>query len=227
MFRIVSLAFPFTAAPWHFLYFLPLPHGHGSLRPTFGLVALHLLDDVVAAGAAAASGRCRAPGVGLTAHRWRRTVTTARRDGELSVICGGRRAAGGRTGGAAAASSLVAGDRRQPPQVPDDLFLDRGPSSPERARSSLSCIDERVALARSRAGRCLPSGGRGCRGDPSTARRRSGHDVALDTPEDFDRDQPLPCPRSSARTSAQSSSLIASAESDSSSIGSSSPGSTP
>src|SRR5687767_14210892 len=23
-------------APWHFLYFLPLPHGHGSLRPTFG-----------------------------------------------------------------------------------------------------------------------------------------------------------------------------------------------
>ena len=23
--------------PWHFLYFLPEPHGHGSLRPTFGL----------------------------------------------------------------------------------------------------------------------------------------------------------------------------------------------
>src|ERR1700704_6987527 len=23
-------------APWHFLYFFPLPHGHGSLRPTFG-----------------------------------------------------------------------------------------------------------------------------------------------------------------------------------------------
>src|SRR5438874_3503128 len=22
--------------PWHFLYFLPLPQGHGSLRPTFG-----------------------------------------------------------------------------------------------------------------------------------------------------------------------------------------------
>src|SRR5665648_468086 len=21
-------------APWHFLYFFPLPHGHGSLRPT-------------------------------------------------------------------------------------------------------------------------------------------------------------------------------------------------
>src|SRR5512134_2961640 len=25
-------------APWHFLYFLPLPHGHGSLRPTFPAV---------------------------------------------------------------------------------------------------------------------------------------------------------------------------------------------
>src|SRR5690606_41269290 len=25
---------PHPAAPWHFLYFLPLPHGHGSLRPT-------------------------------------------------------------------------------------------------------------------------------------------------------------------------------------------------
>ena len=23
-----------TYAPWHFLNFLPLPHGHGSLRPT-------------------------------------------------------------------------------------------------------------------------------------------------------------------------------------------------
>jgi hypothetical protein len=25
--------------PWHCLYFLPLPHGHGSLRPTFGIAA--------------------------------------------------------------------------------------------------------------------------------------------------------------------------------------------
>src|SRR6266849_7336959 len=24
-----------AVAPWHFLYFLPEPHGHGSLRPTF------------------------------------------------------------------------------------------------------------------------------------------------------------------------------------------------
>src|SRR2546428_10386 len=26
--------FSYTAAPWHFLNFLPLPQGHGSLRPT-------------------------------------------------------------------------------------------------------------------------------------------------------------------------------------------------
>ncbi|KAG1422946.1 hypothetical protein G6F57_023519 [Rhizopus arrhizus] len=25
-----------TSLPWHCLYFLPLPHGHGSLRTTFG-----------------------------------------------------------------------------------------------------------------------------------------------------------------------------------------------
>src|SRR5205085_7376276 len=30
--RSVSIAF---YAPWHFLYFFPLPHGHGSLRPIF------------------------------------------------------------------------------------------------------------------------------------------------------------------------------------------------
>ena len=32
-FFVISLVY----IPWHFLYFRPLPHGHGSLRPTFGL----------------------------------------------------------------------------------------------------------------------------------------------------------------------------------------------
>ncbi len=27
-------------APQHFLYFLPLPHGHGSFLPTFGVAFL-------------------------------------------------------------------------------------------------------------------------------------------------------------------------------------------
>ncbi len=31
-------------APWQRLYFLPLPHGHGSLRPTLGAVAAHGVD---------------------------------------------------------------------------------------------------------------------------------------------------------------------------------------
>ena len=34
--RLVGTRFIASAyAPWHFLYFLPLSHGHGSLRPTF------------------------------------------------------------------------------------------------------------------------------------------------------------------------------------------------
>ena len=32
---IQAIAHP-DQAPQHFLYFLPLPHGHGSLRPTLG-----------------------------------------------------------------------------------------------------------------------------------------------------------------------------------------------
>ena len=31
----IYLASPNPYFPWHFLYFLPLPHGHGSFRPTF------------------------------------------------------------------------------------------------------------------------------------------------------------------------------------------------
>jgi len=31
----VPLTFLYAFAPQHFLNFLPLPHGHGSLRPTF------------------------------------------------------------------------------------------------------------------------------------------------------------------------------------------------
>ena len=32
-----------SSLPWHFLYFLPEPHGHGSLRPTLGRSRLHRL----------------------------------------------------------------------------------------------------------------------------------------------------------------------------------------
>src|SRR5690349_678940 len=45
------------AAPWHFLNFLPLPHGHGSLRPTsaYGLRA-RAGATAPAEGARAAAG---------------------------------------------------------------------------------------------------------------------------------------------------------------------------
>lgn len=45
-------------SPWHFLYFLPLPQGQGSLRPTlvtelsylFRTEQLYILDGVLAFG---------------------------------------------------------------------------------------------------------------------------------------------------------------------------------
>src|SRR3954463_12001129 len=80
------------AVPWHFLYFLPLPHGHGSLRPTFGSSRFTWrvtssppvragIGGPFLAGAGAAAPPPSAPnGEGADA------------DGELSVICcGGRR----------------------------------------------------------------------------------------------------------------------------------------
>src|SRR5258705_13740299 len=35
-----SMVFLRVQAPWHFLYFLPLPHGQGSFRPTLGSCAI-------------------------------------------------------------------------------------------------------------------------------------------------------------------------------------------
>ena len=36
--QVTRKARNYTSAPWHFLYFLPEPHGHGSLRPTLSPV---------------------------------------------------------------------------------------------------------------------------------------------------------------------------------------------
>ena len=68
------------ALPWHFLYFLPLPQGQGSLRPTLGSVAPH------GAGLAVAVGRRRWPrgGCGCRRRRTRSSCGGARRCG-----CGG------------------------------------------------------------------------------------------------------------------------------------------
>ena len=37
---LVSCGAAYAAAPWHFLYFLPLPHGQSSLRPTLSATAV-------------------------------------------------------------------------------------------------------------------------------------------------------------------------------------------
>src|SRR5512137_1098220 len=39
----------YCPAPWHFLYFFPLPHGHGSLRPTSAYGSLLSLTTVAIA----------------------------------------------------------------------------------------------------------------------------------------------------------------------------------
>lgn len=42
---------PYSAFPQHFLYFLPLPHGQGSLRPTLGCSSLICLTCISPWGA--------------------------------------------------------------------------------------------------------------------------------------------------------------------------------
>ena len=58
-----------AAAPWHFLYFFPLPHGHGSLRPTFGSSRRTVLTGVVAADARRLLLLCAAAPNGLGLRR--------------------------------------------------------------------------------------------------------------------------------------------------------------
>src|SRR5271157_1645150 len=50
----------YFSAPWHFLYFFPLPQGQGSLRPTFSPVrrCTVWLDSPAPAILAASSSRC-------------------------------------------------------------------------------------------------------------------------------------------------------------------------
>src|SRR5438105_5893185 len=56
----------YTTRPQQFLYFFPLPHGHGSLRPTFGMArrdgrsrVISLSPSPLPVTAAIAPTRCR------------------------------------------------------------------------------------------------------------------------------------------------------------------------
>src|SRR6185503_15289746 len=55
-----------SAGMWHFLYFLPLPHGHGSLRPTRGMARIGCAAGL-GPGAPAGARLCCGPGAGADA----------------------------------------------------------------------------------------------------------------------------------------------------------------
>src|SRR3982751_3182058 len=103
----------FQAAPWHFLYFLPLPHGQGSLRPTFGSSRLTCFTTSSPPVRAGLGGACAGPpALPRTAPNGDGGGVDC---GEFNVICcGGRRGCVGRTGAAvpAAPSSPVTGVKR-------------------------------------------------------------------------------------------------------------------
>ena len=107
--RAVAIRPPPRPAPWHFLYFLPEPHGHGSLRPTFG--ASRWTVSTLASWPPDAGGAVRSSS----------TLAGARRDGHRRRAprrCS--RAAGRRR------ASLVAprANGLEPTEVLDDLVLD-------------------------------------------------------------------------------------------------------
>ena len=131
-------------APWHFLYFLPLPHGQGSLRPTLGSSRFTVRIGVVAAGARGPRrfGDRRAP---PPPPRIAPNGELACSDGALSVIGAGRRGAGRRTAGTPGPSSPMIG--HQAPQVADDLLVDAILHRREEREALLLVLDERIALA--------------------------------------------------------------------------------
>src|SRR5437879_13357091 len=70
----------YTAAPWHFLNFLPLPHGQGSLRPTpaYGLATT---EAPTATGPPGGSGAVAVPLTSPSAAALLATLGVARRRG--------------------------------------------------------------------------------------------------------------------------------------------------
>src|SRR3954462_14403343 len=78
-------------APWHFLYFLPLPHQHGSLRPTFGSSRRTVFTTASSPPVRAGRGGLPAPVNGRAAVA---VIAPAELDPPLSVIGDGLRATG-------------------------------------------------------------------------------------------------------------------------------------
>src|SRR6476646_423837 len=87
-------------APWHFLYFFPLPHQQGSLRPSLGSSRRTVFTG-------ASSPPVRA-GVGAAPLRGGAAVAAADDEPPLSVMGVGRRGAGRGTGAGASPPSPLA-----------------------------------------------------------------------------------------------------------------------
>src|SRR5205809_5635251 len=104
----------YAVRPQQFLYFFPLPHGHGSLRPTFGSSRRTVLG--VASSPPTRGGCCARGGPnGLAcAARARLPPTTdcnSDADGSFRISGGDRRA--GRRGGGGPVGSLRIGRSHQ------------------------------------------------------------------------------------------------------------------
>lgn len=53
---------PYAAAPWHFLYFFPLPQGHGSFRPIVSVAGSAVCPNAPPPGAVAETTGARETG---------------------------------------------------------------------------------------------------------------------------------------------------------------------
>src|SRR5436190_24120916 len=112
--RQLSSSQLYAAAPWHFLYFFPLPHGHGSFLPTFGSSRRTVLS---AASSPPTRGGCLLAGIpnGIGAAGCCACCGGPKGDGVSAVgslrISGGRRGAGGRRTGAESSGSTSRSDQ--------------------------------------------------------------------------------------------------------------------
>src|SRR5262245_26367324 len=125
-----------------FLVLLPAPARARIVAADLRFVALHLTDDVVAAGAR----RARA-GLGrrVAADRAEGRGGRLRRPAERDLRRPPGRLLG--TGRSRHRPALLARDRREPPQVADDLLLDAVLHRLEEGETLFLVLDERIALA--------------------------------------------------------------------------------
>ena len=171
----------YCPAPWHFLYFLPLPHGHGSFRPTFGSsrrTVLMTSSPPVRSGLRLAGAALNTDG-GVAA--------AAQRDGR-----GAPRRAPGRRG-------VLRGDGAQPPEVAHHLLAHPVVHVLEEGVALLLVLDERIALAVAAQPDALLQVVEAVEVVLPLDVHDLQHDVALDAAQQLGRRPAAPCPCSASR----------------------------